>query len=77
MRTKKSDTISLFRFPKQEDYKKKWVEFVGNEHFVPKGPSALCSLHFKESDLKKGKTRTRLISGALQRKEDRHLFPTV
>ena len=59
---KKSDTISLFRFPKQEDCKKKWIEFVGNEHFVPKGHSALCSLHFKESDAKKGKTRTMKVN---------------
>ena len=24
---------------------KKWVEFVGKDYFVPKGHSALCSLH--------------------------------
>ena len=71
----KSDDISLFRFPKLEEYKKKWVEFVGKESFVLKVNSVLCSLHFKESDIKKGKTRTRLMRGALPRKEDRHQEP--
>ena len=75
MRPKKSDEISLFRFPKQEELKKKWVEFIGKEYFVPKENSALCSLHFKESYVKKGKTRTRLISGALPREEDRYQEP--
>ena len=55
--------------------KQKGVEFVSKEYFVPKENSALCSLHFKESYVKKGKTRTRLISGALPRKEDRHQEP--
>ena len=42
---KKSGEIYLFRFPKHEEHKKKWVEFVGKDYFVPKGHSALCSLH--------------------------------
>ena len=49
-----------------------FVEFVGKDYFVPKGHSALCSLHFKESDIKKVKTRTILKSGALPQKEERH-----
>ena len=62
-------------FQNKMNVKQKGVEFVSKEYFVPKENSALCSLHFKESYVKKGKTRTRLISGALPREEDRYQEP--
>ena len=49
---KKSDTISLFNFPKDPELRQKWIKNVQRTRAEWKGPtqnSVLCSEHFKSS----------------------------
>ena len=50
------EKISTFHFPTDETLKRKWIKFVcrGND-YLPSRNSVICSSHFEEKYLSKGK----------------------
>ena len=49
-----SAKLSIFRFPINEDLRKKWVKFLHRDNFQPNENHRLCELHFKASDIVSG-----------------------
>jgi hypothetical protein len=45
--------VSVFRFPKEEETKRKWIRAIRREGFEPNANSRVCEVHFKEEDILK------------------------
>jgi hypothetical protein len=59
--------VQLFRLPKKQETKKKWLEFIQNENKqnIENGESLLCINHFSSDSWKLNKDRSRLSEGVI------------
>lgn len=48
---KNCDGYKRFKFPKNNELRKKWLEAIKNPNLIPKSSHGLCQLHFKPSDM--------------------------
>ncbi|RVE41124.1 hypothetical protein evm_014224 [Chilo suppressalis] len=46
---KNNEGLSFFRFPKNEDLRKLWIEKIGSENIKPAVVAKICSKHFEEN----------------------------
>ncbi|KAG8175476.1 hypothetical protein JTE90_004168 [Oedothorax gibbosus] len=42
--------VSIYRFPKDPDTAKKWIQAIQRKNFIPNKASRVCELHFKDPD---------------------------
>ena len=53
--------VTLFKFPQDEDLRKKWIDFCGNDiKWMPNTCSRICIDHFDKSDLRHNKNGIKL-----------------
>ena len=62
----RSQSLALFSFPKDQELRIKWVEFVsGGSDWQPLKHSKVCEAHFRDKFILPGPKRKKLSSNAV------------
>lgn len=80
--TSNSPSVTVFKFPKNEELKRKWLSAIPRADFTPKTRSVVCLKHFDERFVIREDTVTRPDGSVLTVKRDslkltKDAFPTI